>query len=103
MGLTYDPENRPEAANLLTIYAALADLPRADVAARFASSSFSAFKGELADLAVEKLAPVTSEMRRLTAAPDQIERILREGAERAEAIATDNLAQVYDLVGLLPR
>jgi tryptophanyl-tRNA synthetase len=42
-------------------------------------------------------------MRRLMDAPDQIDRILRQGAERAEAIATDNLAQVYDLVGLLPR
>ena len=103
MGLTYDPENRPEAANLLTIYAALADQPRAEAAARFADSSFSAFKSELADLAVEKLAPVTAEMRRLMGAPDQIERILRQGAERAEAIATDNLAQVYDLVGFLPR
>jgi tryptophanyl-tRNA synthetase len=46
---------------------------------------------------------VTAEMRRLMDAPDQIERILRHGAERAEAIATDNLAQVYDLVGFLPR
>ena len=103
MGLTYDPENRPEAANLLTIYAALADLPRAEVAARFADSSFSAFKSDLADLAVARLAPVTAEMRRLMDAPDQIERILREGAERAEAIAADNLAQIYDLVGFLPR
>ena len=103
MGLTYDPENRPEAANLLTIYAALADLPRAEVAAQFADSSFSAFKGELADLAVAKLAPVTAEMRRLMDEPDQIERILRRGAARAEAIAMDNLAQVYDLVGFLAR
>jgi tryptophanyl-tRNA synthetase len=103
MGLTYDPETRPEASNLLNIYAALSDLPRGVVEARFAESSFSAFKSELAELAVEKLAPVTAEMRRLMHAPDQIERILRRGAERAEAIATDNLAQVYDLVGFLPR
>ncbi|HEX2478186.1 MAG TPA: tryptophan--tRNA ligase, partial [Geminicoccaceae bacterium] len=103
MGLTYDPENRPEAANLLTIYAALADQPRAEIAARFAASSFAAFKSELADLAVARLAPVTAEMRRLMDAPDQIERILRQGAERAEAVATDNLAEVYDLVGFLPR
>ncbi|MGH6903963.1 MAG: tryptophan--tRNA ligase, partial [Geminicoccaceae bacterium] len=103
MGLSYDPETRPEAANLLTIYAALADLPRADVAARFAATSFSAFKGELADLAVATLAPVTAEMRRLMDAPDHVDHILRQGAERAEAIAVDNLAQVYDLVGFLPR
>jgi tryptophanyl-tRNA synthetase len=103
MGLTYDPENRPEASNLLNIYAALADLPRAEVEARFAGSAFSAFKGELADLAVEKLAPITAEMRRLVDDPAEIERLLRRGAERAEAIASDNLARVYDLVGFLPR
>ncbi len=103
MGLTYDPENRPEASNLLNIYAALADLPRAEVEARFAGSAFSAFKGELADLAVEKLAPITAEMRRLMDDPAEIERLLRRGAERAEAIASDNLARVYDLVGFLPR
>ena len=54
-------------------------------------------------LAVDKLAPITAEMRRLMAAPDHIDQVLREGAERAEAIATDNLARIYDLVGFLPR
>jgi tryptophanyl-tRNA synthetase len=103
MGLTYDPENRPEASNLLNIYAALADRPRAEVEARFAGSAFSAFKGELAELAVEKLAPITAEMRRLMDDPGEIERLLRRGAERAEAIAHDNLARAYDLVGFLPR
>jgi tryptophanyl-tRNA synthetase len=103
MGLTYDPENRPEASNLLNIYAALADLPRADVEARFGESSFSAFKGELAELAVEKLAPITAEMRRLMDDRAEIERLLRRGAARAGAIATDNLARIYDLVGFLPR
>ena len=103
MGLSYDPENRPEASNLLNIYAALAEVPRAEVEARFAESSFSAFKAELADLAVAKLAPITAEMRRLMAAPDHITRILDEGAGHAEAMAADNLARVYDLVGFLPR
>ena len=103
MGLAYDPENRPEAANLLTIYAALADEPRDAAEARFATTSFAAFKSELADLAVARLAPVTAEMRRLMASPDHIDRVLRDGAARAEAIATDNLARIYDLVGFLPR
>jgi tryptophanyl-tRNA synthetase len=53
--------------------------------------------------AVARLTPVTSEMRRLMAAPDHIGQVLRQGAERAEAMATDNLARVYDLVGFLPR
>jgi tryptophanyl-tRNA synthetase len=103
MGLTYDPENRPEAANLLAIYGALAEQSRTEVEARFAETSFSDFKAELADLAVAKLAPVTGEMRRLMAAPDHIDQVLRQGAERAEASAADNLARIYDLVGFLPR
>jgi tryptophanyl-tRNA synthetase len=103
MGVTWDPENRPEAASLLSIYAALADEPRAAVEARFADSAFSALKSELADLLVAKLAPITAEMRRLMAAPDHILQVLRRGAERADAIAVDNLAQIYDLVGFLRR
>ncbi|MGH6918549.1 MAG: tryptophan--tRNA ligase [Geminicoccaceae bacterium] len=103
MGVTYEPQTRPEAANLLSIYAALSDQPRAEVESRFAESSFAAFKGELADLVVEKLAPITAEMRRLMAAPDHIQKVLRAGAERANAIAADNLARIYDIVGFLPR
>jgi tryptophanyl-tRNA synthetase len=103
MGLSFDPEHRPEAANLLTIYAALADEPRAATEARFADSSFAAFKNELAELAVAKLAPITAEMRRLMADRGEIERVLRQGAERVGAIAADNLAKIYDLVGFLPR
>jgi tryptophanyl-tRNA synthetase len=103
LGLTYEPERRPEAANLINIYAALAEEPREEVAERFRASSFSDFKGALAEVAVDKLSPITAEMRRLMAAPDHIDRVLREGAERAEAIAADNLARIYDLVGFLPR
>jgi tryptophanyl-tRNA synthetase len=81
----------------------MADEPRAEVEARFAASSFADFKGELADLVVEKLSPITAEMRRLMAAPDHVAQVLERGAERAEAIAHDNIARIYDLVGFLPR
>ena len=101
MGITFDPENRPEASNLLTIYAALAGMPRERAEAQFAGTSFSEFKAQLADLAVAKLAPVAAEMRRLLADPGYIDGVLRAGAERAGAIAEDNLARVYDLVGFL--
>jgi tryptophanyl-tRNA synthetase len=103
MGVTYEPQSRPEAANLLSIYAALSDQRRTEVETRFAESSFAAFKGELAELVVDKLTPITAEMRRLMAAPDHIEKVLRAGAERASAIAADNLARIYDIVGFLPR
>ncbi len=103
LGLSYDPEGRPEASNLLSIYAALADQPRAAVEARFAETSFADFKGELADLAVARLGPITAEMRRLLQDRGELERVLRRGADKVEAIAADNLAKVYDLVGLPPR
>jgi tryptophanyl-tRNA synthetase len=101
LGVSYDLENRPEASNLLTIFAALAERPRAEIEAIYADTSFSEFKSRLADLAVEKLAPIAGEMRRLQADPGHLDRILRDGAERAAAIADKVLAQAYDAVGFL--
>jgi tryptophanyl-tRNA synthetase len=101
LGIGYDPENRPEASNLLTIYAALADQPRAEVEAEFAQTSFSEFKGRLAELAVEKLARINGEMRRLQADPAHLDAILKDGAERAAAIAEAVLKEAYELVGFL--
>jgi tryptophanyl-tRNA synthetase len=103
LGITYDPENRPEASNLLTIYAALSGRGRADVQAEFAETPFSDFKTRLADLAVEVLAPINAEMRRLMADPGHLDRVLLEGAERAEAIAGPVLREVYDVVGFMRR
>jgi tryptophanyl-tRNA synthetase len=94
-------ELRPEADNLVTIYAALAGETRAGTLARFAGAQFSGFKGDLVDLAVARLSPITSEMNRLMADPGEIDRILRRGAERARDIAAPHLAEVQDLIGLL--
>jgi tryptophanyl-tRNA synthetase len=100
-GVTYDPGNRPEASNLLTIYAALSDRPRAEVEAELASSSFSDFKGRLADLAVARLSPIAAEMRRISADPTYVDSVLRDGAERANAIAAPIVKEVEGLVGFL--
>ena len=100
-GVTYDPEKRPEASNLLTIYAALSDRPRAEVEAELESSSFSDFKSRLADLAVAKLSPIAAEMRRISADPGYIDSVLRDGAGRADAIAAPILREVEGLVGFL--
>ncbi|ESR25885.1 tryptophan--tRNA ligase [Lutibaculum baratangense] len=93
-------EGRPEAANLVGIYAGLADTDEQAVLAEFAGP-FSRFKQALADLSVEKLSPITAEMRRLTAEPDQIDAILADGAERARAIARPILDDVKDVVGFV--
>jgi tryptophanyl-tRNA synthetase len=96
-----EAEARPEADNLLGIYAALGDLTRAAVIERWAGKNFSAFKTELADLAAEVLGKIGGEMRRLLADPGYIDGILRRGAERANALAEPNLRAVFDIMGLL--
>jgi tryptophanyl-tRNA synthetase len=94
-------EGRPEADNLVGIYAALAGTSREQVLAEHGGAQFSAFKPLLAELAVEKLAPIAGEMRRLLADPAYIDGVLGDGAERAAAIADPILADVKDIVGLL--
>jgi tryptophanyl-tRNA synthetase len=94
-------EARPEADNLVTIFAALSDRSRADVLAQFAGAQFSAFKKELTDLAVSSLAPMTGRMRDLLADPEEIDRILRLGTDKARAIADRTLAEVHDTIGML--
>jgi tryptophanyl-tRNA synthetase len=92
-------EGRAEAKNLVTIYAALADISREAVLAQFAGQGFGAFKPALADLAVASMAPVSAEMRRLMADPTEIDRVLRDGAERAAAIADPVVDEVKKIVG----
>lgn len=94
-------KDRPEARNLVNIYAALADTSADKVVADFAGQGFGAFKPALADLAVAKLAPIADEMKRLMADPAEIDRILGDGAERANAIAEPILNKTYDIVGMI--
>ncbi|TVR83820.1 MAG: tryptophan--tRNA ligase [Rhodospirillales bacterium] len=94
-------DGRPEAANLISIYAALADQEVERVCARFGGRPFSDFKQELADAAVAVLAPITTEVNRLMADPAALDRILKDGAERARALAAPVLEEVYRAVGFL--
>ncbi|MEW5704057.1 MAG: tryptophan--tRNA ligase [Pseudomonadota bacterium] len=92
---------RPEAANLVGIYAALAGLSRAQVLARFAGTQFSVFKEALTELAVGVLGPLSAEMARLRKDPGAVDAVLREGAARAGRIAEKHLAEIHDIMGLL--
>lgn len=92
---------RPEAFNLLGIYAALADQSMTETLTEFEGKGFAEFKKALADVAVAALGPVGAEMKRLSADPGAVDRVLRTGAERARAIADPILAEVYDTVGFL--
>ena len=93
--------DRPEARNLLTIYAALAEQPPETVLEEFAGAPFSVFKPALAELAVARLGPITARMTELMADPAEIDRILGDGADRAAAIAEPILARSYEIVGLV--
>ena len=94
-------KDRPEARNLVNIYAALAGHTVEQVIGDFAGAQFGTFKPALADLAVAKLSPITTEMNRLMKDPAEIDRILGQGAERAEAIARPIVDQVYDILGMI--
>ena len=93
--------DRPEARNLIDIYAALTDVTPEAVIAEYAGAQWGTFKPALADLAVAKLAPISSEMARLMADPAEIDRILGKGAEKARAVAAPILAKTYEIVGML--
>jgi tryptophanyl-tRNA synthetase len=94
-------KGRPEAENLVGIFAALADKSKAEVLQEFGGQQFSAFKPALIDLAVNVLAPINLEMRRLLDDTNHIDAILRDGSERAGVIAEKTMNEVRDIVGFL--
>ena len=92
---------RPEALNLVSIYAALEDIELDQVIQEYQGQGFSTFKKALADLAVIRLGPVGNEMKRLTAESGEIDRVLAEGAERAAQLSSPIVAEVREIMGFL--
>jgi tryptophanyl-tRNA synthetase len=93
--------DRPEAANLVAIYAALAGKSDAEVLKEFGGEGFGKFKPALADLVVERLSPIGAELRRLEADPAYLRRVLMDGAGRAAAVADKTVAEVKEIVGFV--
>jgi tryptophanyl-tRNA synthetase len=98
-----DLTDRPEALNLVTLFAALAERPADDILRDFEGKGFGDFKSALADVSVDVLAPIGAEMSRLVDDPAEIDKILNAGAERAEDLAQPILAEVKKIVGFLCR
>ncbi len=94
-------EGRPEVKNLVGIYAALSERKEADIVKEYAGQGFGAFKPALADLAVETLAPITDLMNRYLAAPDELDRILSNAADKASEIADPIVADVRRIIGFI--
>jgi tryptophanyl-tRNA synthetase len=99
--ITYDEKARPEAANLLNIYATLQGISREQALKDISGKNFSAFKQMLTEVAVEKLSPITGKMRELMQSPDYIDGILAQGVARARAISQETMKEVKGLVGFL--
>ena len=93
--------DRPEADNLVTIYAALAETSKEAVMADFGGRQYSDFKPALADLAVDRLAPIAGEMRRISEDRAYVDSVLRDGGERAGALAEETLKVARSIIGLL--
>ena len=94
-------EPRPEADNMVGIYAALADVTKADVLHEHGGAQFSVFKAALVELAVAKLGPIGAEMKRLVADPAYIDSVLADGSVRAQALAVETMQAVKDIVGFI--
>ena len=94
-------EGRPEAENLIGIFAALSNMSRDDVLAVNAGKQFSGFKQDLTDLAVSVLGPINTEMQKLVADDAYIDDVLAQGAVRARAISGPIMADIYKTIGLV--
>ncbi len=96
-----DLENRPEAKNLITIYASLLDKTSQEVLTELAGKQFSEFKPLLVDVAVAHLAPITARMNDLMRDVSEIDKILKDGAEKANALAEPVVRETMDIMGFL--
>lgn len=98
-GISFDEQNRPEAANLLQIYAALSNQTMETTVEQFSASNFSQFKSALADVAVSTLAPITARYRDLIADMKEVDAVLQKSAERATAMTITTMNEVKELMG----
>lgn len=100
-GVTYDVQKRPEASNLLNIYVAISGENRQDIENRYTDSGFAKFKSDLAEVVVEHIRPIRSEMQKLQQDKAYLASILRDGASHAKNIATKNIDEIKQIMGFL--
>ncbi len=96
----FDQDNKPAISNLLTIYSLMSGDPISEIEERYAGKGYGAFKSDLADVVVDTLAPLQQRLKELTEAPEEVVRILGEGAEQARSMATAKMARVREVTGI---
>jgi tryptophanyl-tRNA synthetase len=100
-GIVYDPENKAGIANLITIFANIADRSADDLAAEYKDAKYSAFKKALAKAVIKKFAPFRKKKERIMAKPNILQKIATRGAKAASLIANAKIAEIKKKVGLL--
>ncbi len=94
--------DRPEARNLINIYAALSGKSDQEICAQYAGSTFAPFKADLTDLLIAKLSPIRERMVELLKNPHELDLILQKGAEKARSLAERHMHEVRQVIGMLP-
>jgi tryptophanyl-tRNA synthetase len=101
--IKFDEKEKPGISNLLTIYSALSGSTISDVEKEFAGKGYGDFKGAVAEVVINYLAPIRKQTLELLDNRSHLEKILKAGAQKAETVADKTLADVYNKVGLIPR
>ena len=106
--IKYDEQNKPAVSNLLTVYSLFSGLPAdrqgkkiSELEKEYESKNYSVFKNDLAEIIIEGLSPIQKKYKELSANPDYIKKVLRDGAEKAKAIASQTMAEVRSKIGFL--
>ena len=90
---------RPEAKNLIGIYSSLTGLSLADTITKFSGKNFSVFKETLSELLLDKIIPISNEIKKLLSEKNYLDKILYEGSKKAEEIASKKLKKIHEIVG----
>ena len=93
-------KNRPEALNLISIYASINEIDLDKVLKDFGGKNFSTFKSKLGESLIEKIGPIGNEIKKLMKDKNYLNKILKNGANRADLIAKRNLKEIYEIIGL---
>ena len=94
-----DLDKRPEAKNLLGIYSSLQEITLEKSIEEFSGKNFSDFKDRLSEILVEKIAPISSEIKKILNEENYIDQILSEGCVKAHAIASKKLKKIHEIMG----
>lgn len=100
-GVSYDEANRPEISNLINIFASISGVDKQKIVEKYASSSISDFKKDLADILVFHLEPISKKIDDLMNNQDYLDQILQEGSKKSSDIATQNISKVKNIMGFL--